>query len=193
VEGTDEWWCHSCRAKNLPSVDHCSVCGRHESFAQGDLPFPLHGETALLFRPSQVINVLQNVHEVDSVKWTPLHTACSNRNVPMVHELLRLGSVVDALTEKGQTPLHLAVYAGCTESCQALLSKRAKVNIPTIHEKNTALHLACDGGWRKIVHLLIGEYPFIVSGSCDARRSLPLNTAVIHYNVDVYTQNMVPM
>jgi hypothetical protein len=118
-------------------------------------PLPLHGKGVLLFRPSQAVSVLENLHEIDDEGWTALHSACVNASVDMALELLRLDSIVNACTEKGQTPLHLAVHAGSKEIAKALISYKALVNAKTYNEELTPLHLACSGGWKDICKLLI--------------------------------------
>jgi len=113
-------------------------------------PLPLHGKGAKLFRPSQIVNVLTNIHETDTVQWTPLHSAAVQGNTPTVLKLLQLNAVLDAVTDTGQTPLHLAVYAGSRETVKLLLAWNANTRIATKNEKNTCLHMACEGGWREI-------------------------------------------
>lgn len=150
------WYCHCCMAANKDyQSKKCRVCGRPDSYAQEGYPLPLHGKMGLLFRPSQIASIVENLHEIDDEGWTALHNACANSNVAMTKELLRLDSIVDALTTKGQTPLHLATYAGCYEIVIDLLAHKANVHITTITEKYTPLHLACEGGWKSIAHALV--------------------------------------
>jgi hypothetical protein len=69
--------------------------------------------------------------------------------------LLELYAEVDAKNDKGQTALHLSVLAGSVPIVKALLEYKATVNTYTSYELMSPLHLACEGGYRKIVDMLI--------------------------------------
>lgn len=70
-------------------------------------------------------------------------------------ELLNLRSKVEALTNKGQTPLHLAVYSGSYDCVDLLVKRKADVNAATSEERKTPLHMACESGFAHIAQLLI--------------------------------------
>lgn len=151
------WNCHCCLALNNAELKQCRVCGRPESYAQDGYPLPLHGSSVKVFRPSQIMNIMseKELYISDSVKWTALHSASVNGNTPIVIELLNLDCVLDALTDKGQSALHLAVYAGSYDTVVVLIEKGAKINLSTYEEKMTPLHIACQQNWKEIAEYLI--------------------------------------
>ena len=155
VDDADSWYCHCCLQKNSNKANICRTCGRDESWAQEGYQLPLHGKGAKVYRPSQVVNVLKDINETDEVNWTPLHNAAVQNNIPMVQKLLELCCDVDAKNDKGQTALHLAILAGSLPIVRELLKFKAEVNTYTLHELMSPLHLACEGGYRKISELLI--------------------------------------
>jgi ankyrin repeat protein len=151
----DIWYCHCCTAKNTFAVDKCRVCGRPESYAMPGYHLPFHGDNAKVYRPSQIINVLEDVHEVDSEKWTALHSACAQGNVLIVKQLLKYKSQIEAVTDKGHTPIHLAVHSGSVECVQELIRRSANVNVSTYTDKTTPLHMAAEMGYAKTTQMLI--------------------------------------
>lgn len=151
----DIWHCHCCSAKNTFAVDKCKVCGRPESYALSGYHLPFHGNNSKVYRPSQIINVLVDVHEVDSEKWTALHSACAQGNVLIVKQLLKYKSQLEAVTDKGHTPMHLAVYSGSVECVEELIRKAANVNVSTYTDRTTPLHMAAEMGFAKITQMLI--------------------------------------
>lgn len=151
----DGWYCHCCSAKNVYSVKKCRVCGRPDSYALSGYPLPFHGENAKIFRSSQVINVLDDIHAVDSEGWTSLHSACASGNLDIVRALIEYKSQLEALNNKGQTALHLAVYSSSPECVLELLRANANVNVATLHERTTPLHMACEMGLARITHMLL--------------------------------------
>jgi len=155
----EPWFCHCCGFQNKgadASRTECRVCGRNESYALDGYPLPLHGKGGSLFRPSQILNVLTNIDETDSVMWTPLHNACVTGNTATAERLLEMGAFIEAATDKGQTPLHLAIYNGSLPTVKVLLARGASTNAVTRYELNTPLHYACEGGWREIMLALLG-------------------------------------
>ena len=182
----ESWFCHCCRFENKgldAERDTCRVCGRHESYAQEGYPLPLHGKGGAMFRPSQIINVLTEINETDDVNWTPLHNACVTGNAATALKLIELGAFLEAATDKGQTALHLAVYAGSKETCRALLNRGANPNAVTRYELLTPLHMACDGGWREIVLMLLaaGANPNVY----DKMERTPLHLAALKGRADM--------
>lgn len=149
------WSCHCCTAQNTADRTVCRVCGRPESYAQQGYGLPLHGNNSNLFRPSQVLTVLENIHEVDSEEWSALHSQCAKGNYDIVKELLSYKAKVEARTNKGHTPLHLAVYSGSFDCVKELLKYKAEVNVSTMHEKVTPLHIACQRQGAHIAQILI--------------------------------------
>jgi hypothetical protein len=155
VNDDDKWYCHCCLQKNSRLVTICKTCGRDESYAEEGYQMPLHGQGGKIYRPSQIIHVLSDINEADEIMWTPLHSACVQNNVPTVTKLLELCCEVNAKTDKGQTALHLAVFTGSLEIVNLLLGKKADVNVFTLNERMSPLHMACESGYRSIAHALI--------------------------------------
>jgi hypothetical protein len=157
TDDENRWYCHCCLQSNTNLTDICKTCGRHESYAEEGYQLPLHGQGGKIFRPSQIIHVLQNVNEVDEAMWTPLHSACVQNNVATVKKLLELSCEINAKNDKGQTALHLAIYAGSSEIVKILLASPlgADVTVATINELDTPLHMACEGGYRSIAYALL--------------------------------------
>lgn len=149
------WNCHCCTAKNTGDRTTCRVCGRPENYAQPGYILPFHGNNAKIYRPSQLINVLEDIHEADSERWTALHSACAHGNIGIVRQLLQFKAQIEALTEKGHTALHLAVYSGSADCVTELLKNHARVNVVTYSEKVTPLHMACERGYARIAQQLI--------------------------------------
>lgn len=149
------WYCHCCSAKNVPTVENCRVCGRPESYALPGYPLPFHGQTGKLYRPSQLMNVLDDIHETDSEQWTALHSACANGNTTILRRLLEYKSEIEAITDKGHRPIHLAVFSGNLDCVHELIKRNADINVATYEEKATPLHMACKKGYAKIAQLLI--------------------------------------
>lgn len=152
---SDIWHCHCCTAKNSFELEKCRVCGRPESYAQPGYYLPFHGKNATIYRPSQIINVLEDIHETDSEKWTSLHSACANGNYAIVKQLLSYKSQVEALTSKGHSALHLAVHSGSFECVAEILKFRPNVNRATFQERTTPLHMACEKGFARIANALV--------------------------------------
>lgn len=152
---SQDWICHCCSAKNDTEAKKCRVCGRLESYANQGYGLPFHGQNSTLFRPSQILTVLEDIHEVDSEKWSALHSACASGNFEIVRDLLSLKAKVEAPTIKSQTPLHLAVYSGSADCVRELLKYKANINAVTAHEKCTPLHIACQKGFTEIAMVLI--------------------------------------
>jgi ankyrin repeat protein len=149
------WYCHCCIAQNIIGVTKCKVCGRDQSYGLSGYPLPFHGNNAKLYRPNQLLDVMEDIHETDSEKWTALHVACANGNIALVKQLIAYKAQLDAVTNKGQTALHLAVYCGSTECVMELLKHKVNIRVSTFTEKQTPLHMACERGFARITQLLI--------------------------------------
>eukprot|EP01039_Chlorochromonas_danica_P005724 gene5724-6308_t len=149
------WYCHCCTASNAMDNRKCRVCGRDESYGLGGYPLPFHGDHAKCYRPSQILNVMQDIHASDGENWTALHVASANGNLDLMRELLKYKTQIEALTSKGHTALHLAVHSGSAECVSELVRHKAKVNVATYCEKQTPLHMACEKGLAKIAQILI--------------------------------------
>ncbi|XP_014217505.1 ankyrin repeat domain-containing protein 27-like isoform X2 [Copidosoma floridanum] len=91
---------------------------------------------------------------------------------------------INAVNSQGETALHIASAAGCTEIIQLLLDAGAKVNLVTRSEGRTPLHLAC-------LHEHVQTAKMLLScGSCnpdvrDNARDTPLHLAARAGNVRI--------
>lgn len=152
------WHCHCCTKKNDPQATKCITCGRPDTYANRAY-LPLHDIGKRVLRANQVATLLPGdaIHDVsESTNWTALHSTAAVGNYELVRELVANGSVVEARTLHGHTPLHLAAYSGSLECCSCLVAAKANVNAQTFSEKNTALHIAVGEGWGSIVEYLVG-------------------------------------
>jgi hypothetical protein len=73
----------------------------------------------------------------NATNWTALHSTAAVGNHELVQELIQQGSVVEARSHHGQTPLHLAAHSGSLECCSLLVAAGADLNAQTFFEKNT--------------------------------------------------------
>lgn len=178
-----EWHCHCCTAKNDSTATKCRVCGRPESYAMSGYPLPFHGKNATLYRPSQILNVLDDIHEVDSEKWTSLHAACAAGNLEIVRTLISYKSQLEAVNNKGQTAIHMAVFSGSDEIVQALIRAGANVNATTWHERVTPLHMACEQGYGRMTQMLMHAGANIHATNLLERT--PLHCAAISGRTDI--------
>lgn len=178
------WYCHCCMKCNQPNATKCIVCGRSPEYANPAY-LPVHGSGAEYLRGNQVTTVLdrESIHDTTNIKWTALHTAASIGNADLVRELIRQESVVDAKTEQGQTPLHLAAHSGSVECASLLISNGADINAKTLHEENTPLHIAIKENWRAMTQFLVDVGADI--NTVDAVKRTPLHVACAVGRADI--------
>lgn len=150
-----DWFCHCCTAKNAHGTPKCRVCGRLESYVQQGHHLPLHGDGALVYRPSHLSTVLPNVFEADSFDWQSLHVAAYKGNIHLVHSLIQEEADVNARTLQGHSPLFLATYSKFADCVRILLAAGASPNIATYTEKLTPLHIAAGNASFEIAQLLL--------------------------------------
>lgn len=159
ITENDQWYCHCCMARNEKDIQKCRVCGRDKKYVV-EMYLPLHGTTSEALRLSQYDSIIkeenmEDIHNTDSLHWTPLHSCASTGNVALVDKLVSSGAVVQAVTDHGMTPLHLAAYSGSVDTIITLLKNKADVNAFTNYEKMTPLHISAQEGWKEAVQLLI--------------------------------------
>lgn len=85
--------------------------------------------------------------------YTALHFAVTSNDLKIFELLLLEGANIEAITEKGNTLLHMAAAHGNIEIVQLLLKHKAKITANI--EGSTPLHAACIGNHDKIAQLLI--------------------------------------
>ncbi|KAJ1380726.1 ankyrin repeat-containing domain protein, partial [Ochromonadaceae sp. CCMP2298] len=78
-------------------------------------------------------------------------------NEPVVRKLLSFRAKVEARTDKGQTPLHLAVHSTSLGCVRALVDAGAALDVATNEERLTPLHLACQRECAQIAQLLVSR------------------------------------
>lgn len=94
--------------------------------------------------------------------YTPLHHACSRGHAEVVRLLLAAGARADAVTESGDTCVHLSAYQGSPTIMEMLLGYDGEsFGYRCVNAKNengeTALMLACRKGHSVVAKLLIAR------------------------------------
>lgn len=84
----------------------------------------------------------ENISETDNYGFTPLHNAVFLRvNTEPALEFLKKGADINAVNHNGDTPLHLAAYAGAPEIVRVLIEFGANINLMNF-SNNTPLDSA---------------------------------------------------
>ena len=137
---------------------------------------------ALLMQRSTTLGNWRN-----SLNWTTLHLAAS-KNAPKMLQILTRSAKVDlnAVTDKGHTPLALAVLQGCLQAVEVLLEANANPNVSNtggwspLHiaaEQNAChtIHLLCEAGANTEIRTKLGNKPLCIAamyGHSDAAAEL---------------------
>ncbi|MCA9127106.1 MAG: ankyrin repeat domain-containing protein [Planctomycetales bacterium] len=95
---------------------------------------------------------------LNNVSWTErnIWIATLSGDLPMLAAELQQGVAVDAKTEEGYTPLHIAAVFGQRAAAEFLLSHNADVSLTDKHG-NTALHMAVFLGHTDVVRALLAH------------------------------------
>ena len=93
-----------------------------------------------------------------SVSWTErnIWIATFSGDLPMLDAELQQCVAVDARTEEGYTPMHIAAVFGQRAAAEFLLSHKADVSL-TDNDGNTALHMAVFLGHTDVVRALLAH------------------------------------
>jgi ankyrin repeat protein len=161
---------HRIRLDKYPFLGYAAnYWGDHTRHGTDD---DVHGLTLkFLSNPVGMLNAIQAVDRARSdLAWysygsrvpnlTRLHIVVSFGLVDIAQNLLAEGADVDARTDRGITPLHLAAKAGRTQMVHLLLQAGAKVSRDysapeTPIDRKTPLHMAAKAGHTPVVQLLI--------------------------------------
>ncbi len=89
--------------------------------------------------------------------WTALHFAAMNPTITIISRLINHPKIdVNALTDFGDTPLHISVKSNKLENTLLLLSAGVCID-KRDNDLNTALHYAAELGYKEIGEALIAH------------------------------------
>ncbi|KAL0264072.1 hypothetical protein SLS55_000016 [Diplodia seriata] len=87
--------------------------------------------------------------------WTALHNCCAEGHTETIELLLEKGANVVVTDEAGWTPLHHAAHGGHLAAVGLLLKYQKDLDHKTNSSGGTALHIAAQNGFARIVSKLI--------------------------------------
>ena len=87
-----------------------------------------------------------------------MHYCAAQNFIEFLGDLADLGASIDAIDDRGFTPLHLAASHGRTSAVTSLLKRGADPNI-SAHAGDTALHFACQNGHVQSVSVYLCSSP----------------------------------
>jgi ankyrin repeat protein len=98
------------------------------------------------------------LHQLDILRWKPLHSAATDGDVPLIVALLGdRRNDINAASFDGLRPIHYAASAGHERAVATLLADaRLNPNLPD-SDGWRALHYACAAGSPSIVKMLIKD------------------------------------
>lgn len=96
-----------------------------------------------------------DVNAQNIVGNTALHYAVLWGNNDIADQLLAAGADTNIANDYEETPFTLAVRAGLSDCLRLLLTHRQCDHLNSLTQGTTKLHMAVDGGYTEIVHLLI--------------------------------------
>lgn len=96
-----------------------------------------------------------DVNAQNIVGNTALHYAALWGNTDIAEQLLAAGADTNIANDYEETPFSLAVRGGMADCLRLLLTHRQCDHVNSLTQGTTMLHMAVDGGYTEIVHLLI--------------------------------------
>jgi ankyrin repeat protein len=159
------------RVKALLSADPTLVNARSSTGESAILAAVYHGR-------KEVANLL-----VARGATLTLFEACAAGEFDRVERLLEGGAAVNACSDDGWTPLHLAAFFGHAKIAELLLAHDADVTARSKNSNgNTPLHAALASNQKIAAGLLIGGGADV--NAADAAGWRPLHLAAAHNNLD---------
>jgi len=114
----------------------------------------------------------------DNNGWSPLHTACHNKNATLNIVQLLIDAAPNSIQspdKSGALPLHVACQHHESASVVQYLLSHGEVTIDAVDRKgNTALHLSCRGAKYDTIALLLEEYDAVSVSTRNTRKKLPI-------------------
>ncbi|MEO8256454.1 MAG: ankyrin repeat domain-containing protein [Acidobacteriota bacterium] len=160
------------RVKALVTADPTLVNQRSGTGASAIL-------TAVYHQQKEIANLL-----VARGTTLTLFEACAAGEFDRVERLLEPGAAVNAYSDDGWTPLHLAAFFGHPKVAELLLAHGAEVTAPSRNATaNTPLHAALAANQTLVAGLLIGAGADL--NAADAAGSRPLHLAAANNSLDV--------
>lgn len=129
-----------------------------------------------------VNGILDTGFDIDTdlkVQRTAISICAANGWYEMAHLLLTRGCSLSLKTEKGETPLHLAVLRSDYNLVKLLLENRA--DMTSVDQlKRTVLHYACEMGCLKVATLLLEHSSPTIVNMKDSENKTPLIYASLY-------------
>ena len=183
------WRCHYCTQLNTVDIPQCKICRKPSTYSTSSYQLPFHSNDASQsFRPKQLKTLLNDdknnsINDTCSELWTSLHHAVVSCDVTIVEELIKLGSDVNAKTNKGLTPLHLAIQCGSISLVNLLLANNVDIECYTTGEQMTPLAMAVKANLINITTILLSYKPNINCINIIGRT--PIMFAASNGNIDM--------
>lgn len=102
-----------------------------------------------------------NINTPDRFGRIPLHYACEQGSIPIVHELLKLHSDVSRRDIDMMMPIHFAALNGNASIIQLLINYGSPAYVKD-ENLRTPLHLACESGSYNAVRFLCKKYKKLI-------------------------------
>ncbi|KAI6181053.1 KH domain-containing protein [Aphelenchoides besseyi] len=137
--------------------------GKHAPNCSGHIRANMSSQTTITGSGTITTDVHQVPAEVssyvdmqtDANNDTALTVACVGGHASLVSLLIQRGASVEHRDKKGFTPLILAATGGHVECCKLLIEANCQIDAQSERTKDTALSLACSGGRKEVVELLL--------------------------------------